>query len=882
MRSATTEARRRRLDLPDDPLEVLTRLRGRERVVALVGRWHQGEALLACDPTQVASDPFDLPVPDVEGPAGFGGGWIGVWGYRVGDRLERVPPPRSRPIAQPDHRIAFYPWVLRRSRRTWWLEWLDGTDLDPVLELLDGPGGSRPHRLGGFALTPSPTEHVAAVGRALEHVAAGDIFQVNLCARLETSFEGDPLDVFCAGARALDPAFGAFVDSPDGAVASFSPELFLRRRGREVLTSPIKGTAALDTPVEELTGSAKDRAENVMIVDLMRNDLGRVCVPGSIDVPALLRPERHAVWQLVSDVVGRLRSEVGDAELLRATFPPGSVTGAPKVRAMEIAADLEATGREAYTGAIGHLSPVAGLELNVVIRTLEMAQGRAWLGVGGGIVADSDPERELAEVFTKARPVVHAVGGSLLEDVPAPAPAPAVAGRASSPGPPTVDQALGVFTTLLVVDGRPRDLAAHLARLDASVRAVYGSTLTEGLETAVARRAAACGAGEHRLRIDAVPVGSPDAAPSVEVQVTMTTTALPDAAPAWRLATREVVGGWGPHKWTDRAALDPPDGVDDVLLVDADGSLLETGRASLFLVLDDGVHTPPLDGRILPGTARARVLDVLARLDLPVHQRRVSVTDLASASEVFCTNALRGVVRVQSVDGWWDRPGATPTTDVVTSALAGRPVARSAVRAQGRSRPRVLFVDNYDSFVHNLVQYVGELGASAEVVRNDAVTVDELAGGGFTHVVLSPGPGTPGDAGICVDVVRRLGPITPVLGVCLGHQAIVEAYGGRVVRAPEVVHGKASLVSHDGRGVHAGLPQPLVVARYHSLVAEESSLPEELTVTSRTASGVVMGVRHRSHPVEGVQWHPESILTRHGHDLIGTFLGWSGRVPAGG
>ncbi|GAA2081077.1 hypothetical protein GCM10009821_22080 [Aeromicrobium halocynthiae] len=872
MRSATTETHRRRLDLPDDPLEVLTCLRGRERVVALVGRWHQGEALLACDPTRVASDPFDLPVPDVVGDAGFGGGWIGVWGYRLADRLERVPSPRSRPIVQPEHRIAFYPWVLRRTRGTWWLEWLDGTDVEPVLELLSGPGGTRPHVVGAFALTPSPADHVEAVGRALEHVAAGDIFQVNLCARLEAPLEGDPLDVFCTGARALDPAFGAFVDSPDGAVASFSPELFLRRRGREVLTSPIKGTASLETPVEDLTGSAKDRAENVMIVDLMRNDLGRVCVPGSVDVPALLRPERHAVWQLVSDVVGRLRSDVGDAELLRATFPPGSVTGAPKVRAMEIAADLEATGREAYTGAIGHLSPVAGLELNVVIRTLEMAQGRAWLGVGGGIVADSDPARELAEVFTKARPVVRAVGGSLIDDVEPvpPSPSERIGGGARS-RPEEVDVGRGVFTTLLVVDGRAQDLAAHVARLDASVRAVYGTTLTEGLEAAVVRRAEACGPGRHRLRVDAVPVDGAGGAGHTAVRVSLTAAPLAEAPPSWRLATRALADGWGAHKWADRTALDPPGGADDVLLVDVDGSLLETGRANLFLVLDDGVHTPPLDGRILPGTARARVLDALASLDLPAHQRRLRLDDLAAASEVFCTNALRGVVPVDAVDGRWTRPGATPTTDAVAAALAG--VTRPAVagrRAAGR--PRVLFVDNYDSFVHNLVQYVGELGATTEVVRNDTVSVDEVAAGGFTHVVLSPGPGGPADAGICIDVVRRLGPTTPVLGVCLGHQAVVEAYGGRVVRAPEVVHGKASLVTHDGVGLHAGLPQPLVVARYHSLVAEESSLPEELTVTSRTGSGVVMGVRHRTHPVEGVQWHPESILTRHGHDVLAAFL----------
>ncbi|WP_371811321.1 aminodeoxychorismate/anthranilate synthase component II [Aeromicrobium sp. CFBP 8757] len=188
----------------------------------------------------------------------------------------------------------------------------------------------------------------------------------------------------------------------------------------------------------------------------------------------------------------------------------------------------------------------------------------------------------------------------------------------------------------------------------------------------------------------------------------------------------------------------------------------------------------------------------------------------------------------------------------------------------------MLFIDNYDSFVYNLVQYVGELGGAAEVVRNDAVSVDELVAarerGDFTHLVVSPGPGAPSEAGISVEAIRRLGPSTPTLGVCLGHQAIAEVYGATVVRAPEVVHGKPSLVHHDGLGVYAGLPSPLVCARYHSLVVDPATLPDELLATAHTASGVVMGLRHRTHPVEGVQMHPESILTPRGHDLLQTFL----------
>jgi para-aminobenzoate synthetase/4-amino-4-deoxychorismate lyase len=886
---------------------VLRRFRGRDRLVGLVGSWHQGDALVACDPVRVldpdGDDPFDLPLPEVRdaGGAGFGGGWIGLWGYRLGSRVEDVPEPRSRPVPRPDAQLAFYAWVLRRTRGTWWLEWLDGADVDAVLPLLDGPAPPpREHRVGAFTLTPSPQGHEAAAARAVEHVHAGDLFQVNLCARLDGTLDGDPLDAFCAGAERLRPAYGAYVGGPDGAVLSFSPELFLRRTGQEVLTSPIKGTAPLgadaredETTVGDLVASAKDRAENVMIVDLMRNDLGRVCVPGSVRVPALVRPERHAVWQLVSDVVGHLAPGTTDADLLRATFPPGSVTGAPKVRAVEVAADLEATGREAYTGAIGHVSPLAGLEANVVIRTVEVAGGRAWLGVGGGIVADSDPAAELAEVFTKAAPVVAAIGGTLADAPPAAARRGATTARPRTAS--AVDARRGVFTTLLVRDGRPVDLEAHLARLDASVRAVYGTTVREGLDDAVVRRAAALGPGPHRLRVEAVPLEPERVGEDpVPARVVMQAAPLVPAADAWTLTPVVLPGGWGEHKWVDRGPLDDVAAGDDLLLLDADGSVLEGGRTSVFCVLDDGVHTPPLDGRILPGTGRARVVDALLRRGVPLRQRRLTTADLAAASEVFVTNALRGVVPVREVVGIgrWTTPGPLATLLDAAPVAAPHPADRDDLAPPGRETgpqrhgqrgregaPRVLFVDNYDSFVFNLVQYVRELGAHADVVRNDAVDVDELVAarvaGDLTHVVLSPGPGAPADAGISVEVVRRLGPTTPLLGVCLGHQAIAEAYGARVVRAPEVVHGKPSLVHHDGLGLHAGLPTPLVVARYHSLVADEATLPPELTVTSRTASGVVMGLRHATHRVEGVQWHPESILTSHGHELLATFLAQS-------
>jgi len=192
----------------------------------------------------------------------------------------------------------------------------------------------------------------------------------------------------------------------------------------------------------------------------------------------------------------------------------------------------------------------------------------------------------------------------------------------------------------------------------------------------------------------------------------------------------------------------------------------------------------------------------------------------------------------------------------------------------------VLVIDNYDSFTYNLVQYLGELGESPVVARNDALSVADVARMAPAGVVISPGPCSPKEAGISTDLVRELGPGIPILGVCLGHQCIGEAYGARIVRAPVVMHGKTSAVDHDGAGVFTGIPSPLLATRYHSLVIDPESLPGDLLVTARTADGVIMGVRHRTHPVEGVQFHPESILTEGGHQLLGNFLELCGRVPA--
>jgi anthranilate synthase component II len=187
----------------------------------------------------------------------------------------------------------------------------------------------------------------------------------------------------------------------------------------------------------------------------------------------------------------------------------------------------------------------------------------------------------------------------------------------------------------------------------------------------------------------------------------------------------------------------------------------------------------------------------------------------------------------------------------------------------------ILLIDNYDSFTYNLYQFLSELGAEIEVVRNDQITVDEILArrSEFSAIVVSPGPCTPTEAGICVPLIRAVAGVIPILGVCLGHQSIGEAFGGKVVRAPEVLHGKTSQIFHSGQGVFAGLPSPFTATRYHSLIVERSSLPAQLEVAAETADGIIMGLRHRELPVEGVQFHPESILTPVGKQLLANFIG---------
>ncbi|HZE04958.1 MAG TPA: aminodeoxychorismate synthase component I [Solirubrobacteraceae bacterium] len=436
------------LDCRMAPAEVLRALAGEPLPFALVGAWAGGGAIIGSDPVRVAADeedPFALlgDLPPLTGTqharGAVGGGWFGWLGYRLCARVERVPLHARRPVPLPDFHLAYYDNVLRRDPAGhWWFEALAGDHNRAALEcrlrdvrdrLATGPGGAHPEGPAGALRlgAAQAAHHLDAVADCRRRIAAGEIFQANLCLRLDAPFTGSPTALLARALERVAPPYAAAFATPRGGIVSLSPELFLRRRGRDIVTGPIKGTiaradnAALAAgTLARLRASEKDAAEHVMIVDLMRNDLGRVCEYGSVTAPRRPAAEPHpGVWHLVSHVRGRLRAGADDAAVLRATFPPGSVTGAPKVQALKVIAALEHSGREVYTGAVGLASPVAGLELNVAIRTLELGGGRLWLGAGGGIVADSDPRTELEEALTKARPIAAAVGARVLAE-PAP------------------------------------------------------------------------------------------------------------------------------------------------------------------------------------------------------------------------------------------------------------------------------------------------------------------------------------------------------------------------------------------------------------------------------------------------------------------------------
>jgi para-aminobenzoate synthetase component 1 len=370
---------------------------------ALIGEWFGAQAVIAPSVAVVPVDPaavFDVAPGDRIDAVG--GGWIGYLSYP--DPGADGAPPRI-----PEAAGGWTDCVLRLDAAGgWWYESLTGTALpDWASAALQSP--AQPGRCDITWHAPDLARHRAGVLACLEAIGAGECYQACVCTQFTGNATGSPVDFFAEVVARTAPARAAFLAGDWGAVASLSPELFLRRAGEDVSSSPIKGTLPADAEPEQLRASVKDVAENIMIVDLVRNDLGRVARTGSVTVPELLVVHRApGVWHLVSTVSARVPAELSAAELISATFPPASVTGTPKIRARQLLSEWEPHRRGVYCGTVGMASPVAGWELNVAIRTVEFdADSRVVLGVGGGITADSDPAAEWQECLDKAAAIVH-------------------------------------------------------------------------------------------------------------------------------------------------------------------------------------------------------------------------------------------------------------------------------------------------------------------------------------------------------------------------------------------------------------------------------------------------------------------------------------------
>ncbi len=562
----------------------------------------------------------------------FTGGAVGYFGYDMVRTIEDIPQTGVDDLGVDDAVLMFYKTVLAFDHLRHQIHIISNILVDDSHEPLDVQYEKAVAEIQRIeALLRAPLEmppvtrnetdvtvrsnfeksaYLAAVDKAKEYIAAGDIFQVVLAQRFEVDLPTAPFEVYRA-LRIVNPSpYMYFLKMPDTCIVGSSPEMLVRVREQEIEYRPIAGTlprGASDSEdeanAERLRNDEKERAEHIMLVDLGRNDLGRVSQYGTVRVEELMTIERYShVMHLVSSLRGKLRQNVDRWDSLMACFPAGTVSGAPKVRAMEIIDELEPTKRGVYAGAVMYADFSNNLDSCIAIRTLVVRGNKGYIQAGGGIVADSVPENEYMETVNKSRALIRAIN----------------------------------------------------------------------------------------------------------------------------LAQR---------------------------------------MGSKFMIL---------------------------------------------------------------------------------------------------------VIDNYDSFTYNLVQYLGELGEDLSVYRNDKISLEEIERMKPERIVISPGPGTPADAGITEDVVRHFHKSTPILGVCLGHQAIGEVFGGKIVRAPTLMHGKVSEIFHDSKGLFAGLPQGFPATRYHSLMVTQ--IPTTLEISAETKDGIVMGLRHREFPTEGIQFHCESIMTVAGKNLLKNFL----------
>ena len=649
-----------------DPAALIAQLTPDDHPAALWGRWFGGGVVVMRSPLRsriattvsdvlavIDDQPFLADRVAGKSAAMIGGGWLCCLAFTPGVSA-----------------TCFYDSLLRWQPTSGWsFETLGlagredevSTELDAWRRLLRSAVANPmpPVSTARFTTVDAPEgtrlRYLASIDTAIGRIHAGEFYQLNLCTRLVSSSADSAAVLFAHLAAKLDPPYGGLLittrgdeqkDVPTEAVASMSPELFLRVRGSTVISQPIKGTATRtpgDADSAVLRASAKDAAENIMIVDLMRNDLSQICRPGTVTVEKLLELQAHpGLWHLVSTVSGQLADGVRTGQLLAATFPPGSVTGAPKHSALGGIGDLEPYARQNYTGTLGFSSPLAGADFNVLIRTLECSGHRIELGIGGGITADSVATSEWDECLAKAAPLVSALGSDVDPDLQPPVPPISHWQRSG-----------GLLETMLAIGSSVRRLAAHLARLDRSCRELYGEGPPDDLAAQITTALAAHdveSAGRRVVRV----VARPDAA-GLTFDVAVAALRPPPGASSLALAARSELC-WR-HKWANRRQLERTEQEQrpslPYFLTRTGGQVAETSRGNIFCQRADGVWlTPPLDHGLLPGVTRREVLDLFAEAGIPLSIEFFSPETLRQSTAAFWTSSLSGAVPVTAVDGF--------------------------------------------------------------------------------------------------------------------------------------------------------------------------------------------------------------------------------------
>lgn len=580
-----------------------------------------GRSLLYAEPEHVisASSPEEVEAALDAVSAGLARGLhaAGFFSYELGYCLE----PKLRDLLPEDRRVPLF-WIgLFRAPRA--------IDDAATRAWLDAHGGTERAKISDLTLSWMREQYVSAFDKVEDYISAGDVYQINLTFKYRFAFEGNQVALYAALRRKQRVAYGALISAPDFSVLSLSPELFFRREAKHMSTRPMKGTAPRGrTPREDarlktwLAMDEKQRAENLMIVDLLRNDLGRVAKIGSVEVTDLFTVETYrSVHQMTSGISAELRSDMGLKDMLRALFPCGSVTGAPKVRAMEIIRELEADPRGVYTGAIGHIAPSGDAQFNVAIRTVVLAADSGEMGIGSGIVADSKADSEFEECLLKAQFLTRPDAPfALIETI-------------------RYERSTGFHL-----------LERHLARLQSSAGYFGYPFSREAVLAALEAEAARVEAPVAMLRLLLAEDGT--------ITVTSTAIELPTKGTVWRFVISDQrLDEKDPffyHKTTRRQFYDGEmerqkalTGCDEVVFLSKKGELTEGTRTNIFIEIDGRLFTPALTCGLLPGTLREELLDLPRAA---ASEAVLTPQDLLTADRIYLGNSVRGLVRAELLE----------------------------------------------------------------------------------------------------------------------------------------------------------------------------------------------------------------------------------------